>query len=81
MAITNDLIDEVLLKFSKKKAELNKDSNEIQGYMRSLQMIRTGDDDILPKDELTGEEMKKGRRDEVFNSVVKRAVKYLGEKK
>ncbi len=78
MPINNELIDGILLKLSKKKAELNRDSQEIQGYTRSLQMIRTGDDNILPTDDLTGNEMSKERRDEIFNSVAKKAQKYLG---
>jgi len=81
MPINNELIEGILLKLSKKKAELNRDVNEIQGYTRSLQIIRTGDDDILPKDELTGNEMSKERRDEIFNAVVKNAQKYLGGNK
>ncbi len=81
MPINNELIDGILIKLTKKKAELNRDSQEIQGYTRSLQMIITGDDDILPRDELTGNEMSKERRDEIFNSVAKNAQKYLGGSK
>lgn len=81
MPINNELIDGILIKLTKKKAELNRDSQEIQGYTRSLQMIITGDDNILPRDELTGNEMSKERRDEIFNSVAKNAQKYLGGNK
>ena len=81
MPINNELIDGILLKLSKRKAELNRDTREIQDYTHSLQMIRTGDDDILPKDELTGNEMSKERRDEIFNAVAKNAQKYLGGSK
>jgi len=81
MTINNELIDGILLKLSKRKAELNRDSQEIQGYTRSLQMIRTGDDKILPRDDLTGNEMSKERRDEIFNAVAKNAQKYLGDSK
>lgn len=81
MPINNELIDGILIKLTKKKAELNRDSQEIQGYTRSLQMIITSNDDILPRDELTGNEMSKERRDEIFNSVAKNAQKYLGGNK
>ncbi len=81
MPINNELIEGILLKLSKRKAELNRDTREIQDYTHSLQMIRTSDDDILPRDELTGNEMSKERRDEIFNAVAKNAQKYLGDSK
>jgi len=81
MPINNELIDGILLKLSKKWTELNRDSQEIHSYINSLQTIRTGNDDILPKDNLTGDEMSKERRDEIFNSVAKKAQKYLGDSK
>lgn len=78
MPINNELIEGILLKLSKRKAVLAKENHEIQGYTFSLQSIMTTDDSILPKDELTGDEMSKERRDEIFNSVAKKAQKYLG---
>lgn len=78
MPINNELIEGVLLKLGKKRAELTKENHEIQGYTYSLQAIMTTDDSILPKDEMTGDEMSKERRDEIFNSVAKKAQKYLG---
>ena len=78
MPIKNELIERVLLKLSKRKAVVAKENHEIQGYAFSLQAIMTSDDSILPKDELTGDEMSKERRDEIFNSVSKKAQKYLG---
>ena len=81
MPINNELIEGILLKLSKKRAELTKETSEIQGYTYSLQMIMTSDDSILPKDEMTGNEMSKERRDEIFNAVAKKAQKYLGGSK
>ncbi len=81
MPINNELIEGILLKLGKKRAELNKEIREIQDYSHSLQMIMTSDDNILPKDELTGNEMSKERRDEIFNAVAKNAQKYLGGSK
>ncbi len=78
MAVTNELIEQTLVKLSKRKAELNKDKNELQEYTRILSELITGNNDVLPRDNETGETMKPGRRDEIFNSVVKRATKYLG---
>ena len=78
MAITNELITDTLSKLSKKKAELNKDKNELQEYTRILSELITVDNTVLPRDNETGETMKPERRDEIFSSVIKRAQKYLG---
>jgi len=78
MSINNELINDTLAKLSKRKAELNKDKNELQEYTRILSELITGNDDVLPKDSKTGEIMNRERRDQIFNSVVKRATKYLG---
>ena len=63
MPINNELIEGILLKLSKRKAELTKENHEIQGYVYSLQSIMTTDDSILPKDEMTGDEQSKERKD------------------
>ncbi len=78
MPINDELINDTLAKLSKRKAELNRDKNELQEYTRILSELITGDNEVLPKDSKTGEIMNRERRDEIFNSVVKRATKYLG---
>lgn len=81
MAINNELITEILNKLELKRSELNNEERKLGGYIHIVASIKSQSDDAMPLDGLTGEPMSKERRDEIFNSVVKRAQKYLGGNK
>ncbi len=81
MPINNELIDGILNKLSRKKSELANEERKLGEYIQVVSSIRSQNDDIMPLDSSTGEPMDKKRRDEIFNSVVKRAQKYIGGNK
>jgi hypothetical protein len=81
MPINNELITEILNKLELKRSELNNEERKLGGYIHTISSIKSQNDDTMPLDGLTDEPMSKERRDEIFNSVVKRAQKYLGGNK
>lgn len=81
MPINNELITQIMNKLELKRSELNNEERELGGYIHTIASIKSQNDDTMPLDGLTGEPMSKERRDEIFNSVVKRAQKYIGGNK
>jgi len=77
MAIDQDLIDDTIKKLTIKQNKTKDTGREIQKLLNNLYLIR-GD---KPKDPVTEEEMSPTRIKEIFNSTVKKGMKYLGDNK
>ena len=81
MVVTNELIDNMISKLGKEQHMFNAELRSIEDCIQTLFTIKMRDDKEMPLDRSTGEPMNEERREVVFNSVVKRAGKYLGENK
>lgn len=80
MPVTNELIDGMISKLGKEQHMFSTEVTAIEDYITTLFSIKINDGE-MPLDRSTGEPMKEERRDVIFNSVVKRAGKYLGVNK
>ncbi len=77
MAVDSELIEKTLLKLNKKLEGIRVEERDVQRLVTTLYLIR-GDN---PKDPITDDIMNEDRIKEVFNSVAKKASKYIGGKK
>jgi len=81
MPVTNEVIDIMIAKLGVQYKTVATAMSTIDECMQTLFSIKQANEDTMPLDKATGEPMDEKRREAIFESVGKRAGKFLGDNK